>query len=261
MDLPSAESWTYRLLALASLQQTIELLALRREFADDGMFSWRVLRVEHRSLTWPLRLLFGLLLPDRSFVASLWLRLALGGLLFWGHGVSALPLCLLHVAGCVRFRGTFNGGSDYMSVQVLLATSFAWALRGVPLAPAALYVYVAVQLVLSYFLAGIAKLRERAWRDGSALGEFLREPRFATPSGLAEVAEPAALGRPLCWLVVGFECAFPLALLSPRLAVAFMSMGCLFHFAIALAFGLNRFFWAWLAAYPSLLFASTLVHW
>jgi hypothetical protein len=50
-----------------------------------------------------------------------------------------------------------------------------------------------------------------------------------------------------------FELVFPLALLSPQALVIGLGLAVLFHFVNACLFGLNRFFWIWLAAYPSLL--------
>ena len=50
-----------------------------------------------------------------------------------------------------------------------------------------------------------------------------------------------------------FELAFPLALASlATLALALVGAAC-FHLANAFLFGLNRFFWTWIAAYPSLI--------
>jgi len=68
----------------------------------------------------------------------------------------------------------------------------------------------------------------------------------------------ALAGRPrlllaASWAVMLFELLFPLALLHPAALVAALAGAALFHLANALLFGLNRFFWVWLAAYPALL--------
>jgi uncharacterized protein YhhL (DUF1145 family) len=59
--------------------------------------------------------------------------------------------------------------------------------------------------------------------------------------------------RAMAWGVILLELAFPLALLDARLLWAALSLAALFHLANALLFGLNRFLWTWLAAYPALL--------
>lgn len=50
-----------------------------------------------------------------------------------------------------------------------------------------------------------------------------------------------------------FELAFPLALATRPTLVAALALAALFHLANACLFGLNRFFWTWLAVYPALI--------
>ncbi len=68
----------------------------------------------------------------------------------------------------------------------------------------------------------------------------------------------AALVRPLSsigsWAILVFELAFPLAFASPIACTVLLCMGAAFHVANAITFGLNRFLWAWIAAYPALLY-------
>ena len=52
---------------------------------------------------------------------------------------------------------------------------------------------------------------------------------------------------------MGFELLFPLCLLTQPTLIVGLGIAATFHFANACLFGLNRFFWIWLAAYPSLL--------
>jgi hypothetical protein len=105
--------------------------------------------------------------------------------------------------------------------------------------------YIAAQLVLSYFLAGLFKLRDPAWRNGTALAQLLSAPQYRS--------RPLALpfARWLGYGVIAFECAFPLALIDARLLSL---LGIAFHVVNARVLGLNRFLWAWLAAYPALWF-------
>ncbi|MEN8837498.1 MAG: HTTM domain-containing protein, partial [Celeribacter marinus] len=57
----------------------------------------------------------------------------------------------------------------------------------------------------------------------------------------------------MSWAVMGFELAFPLTLLHPIALMAGLLVAASFHFSNALFFGLNRFFWIWICAYPSIL--------
>ncbi len=256
MSLVSCLSWTERLLGFALLLQTLELLQLRRAFSDAGVFRWSILAAEHRALPAPLRWMFAVLLPYRPFLLLLVLRLPLIALLMLGVHVAALPLLLSQLAIGARFRGTFNGGSDYMTVVLLLAVAVGSLRPQSATLLTACLAYVCVQLTFSYFIAGIVKLVKPEWRSGAALAGLLGSNRYGTPRWLARLAARPALARGGAWAVLGFECTFPFALLDARLAVGLLGLGALFHVGNVLAFGLNRFLFAWLAAYPALLYFS-----
>ncbi|MEM1139686.1 MAG: HTTM domain-containing protein, partial [Pseudomonadota bacterium] len=57
----------------------------------------------------------------------------------------------------------------------------------------------------------------------------------------------------MAWLIIIFELIFPLALLSQPLLIAALVLAAVFHLANGVLFGLNRFIWAWIASYPSVL--------
>jgi hypothetical protein len=135
-----------------------------------------------------------------------------------------------------------NGGSDTMTMQILLAAFVASLFPHSARMQYAAAAYVAIQLVLSYFVAGVAKLKQHEWRKGRALPQFLG--RTGSPWLVRS------------WLVMLFECLFPVCLLSPTLTLAFLAFGSLFHLANFYYFGLNRFIFVWLAAYPALLLTS-----
>jgi hypothetical protein len=254
-DATRASEW---LIALAVALQTLELLQLRRSLADDGVWRWSTLRTEHAVLSAPLRGLLRLALPYRAFMALLGLRLTAAlALCAVSRWELLLFLWFTQIASGARFRGAFNGGSDAMTSLILMALSFAALTRPEPLGAKAGLAYIAVQLTLSYVIAGLTKLKEPSWRDGSALGGFLSEPCYAAPRWAALFAAPG-LRRPLAGLVIGFECSFPAAWLDSRLCLLLMAAGAGFHLVNCYVFGLNRFVFAWLAAYPALLFCSQL---
>lgn len=64
------------------------------------------------------------------------------------------------------------------------------------------------------------------------------------------------LARFSSWGVLAFECSFPIALLDIRAGIALLALASGFHLANALILGLNRFFWAWVSAFPALLYWS-----
>jgi hypothetical protein len=116
-----------------------------------------------------------------------------------------------------------------------------------------------VQVTLSYVIAGLVKLRQPDWRSGHALRHFVLASPYGTPGWLRALVQRPALAAGMAWAVIGFECLFPLAWVDPRLCLGLLACGALFHAANLWVFGLNRFFWAWLAGYPALLACCQLV--
>jgi len=256
-----AIAWTQALVALALVLQTLELLWLWRFWSDAGIWRYAVLAPEHRLLGPPLRGLCALSLPARSFGVLLCVRLLAALALGAGYSSGLGPLLLFtQVAICVRFRGTFNGGSDTFSVVLLTGLTLAQLFPGSLLAQKAALLYIAVQLSLTYFISGMAKLQHADWRSGRALANFLGSGRYGTPAGLVRVFSGPLRLSLVSWLVLVFECCFPLAWSGPRTCLAFIGLGLCFHLGTWLLFGLNRFVFAWAAAYPALYWCSQWIH-
>ena len=57
--------------------------------------------------------------------------------------------------------------------------------------------------------------------------------------------------------MIAFEVTFPLALMSEPALILALTLATAFHIANAILFGLNRFVWIWLGAYPSILWLQT----
>jgi hypothetical protein len=162
------------------------------------------------------------------------------------------------VLGCslaisIRFRGTYNGGSDAMLIVVVLALGIARSAPG-PGGAAAGLAYAAAQLVLSYFIAGIAKLREPAWRAGAALPALVRLPHYRAPRWAIAMLSRPVIARWASRAILAFECGIPLAFAHPAACTALLAVGAAFHLGNAIVFGLDRFLWTWLAAYPALIY-------
>ncbi|MEY4582377.1 MAG: hypothetical protein RL701_7080 [Pseudomonadota bacterium] len=248
-----------RALALALLVSSLELLQVRAAFSERGVWRFDILRREHALLPAVLRGLCALLFPYRAFLVLLGLQLIAAALLLCAGVREVLPwLWFSHVAVCVRFRGAYNGGSDAMLLLVALALSVAQIVAPEALVSRACLLYIAVQVTLSYFIAGITKLKEPEWRDGSALTSFLAASTYPAAKRLNAALGPR-LRRVAACGVLAFECLFPLAWLDPRLCGLWLAAGAVFHVLNTFVFGLNRFLFAWLAGYPALLFCSQLL--
>lgn len=237
MTLDEAIAWTSRLAAIAAGIAALELAWVHR--------AWRR----------------GPLARGHAWITAVAVALLLASAATLPWTTSPVPAWLgaaSHIALTMRFRGSYNGGSDAMLWVVLLSLALARTAPDGELARAGL-AYVAAQLVLSYVVAGIAKLGDARWRDGTALAIIARFPRYGAPAWLSRVIA-GPVGRVLAWALLAFELGFPLALLHRDACVVLIGVGVGFHLGNAIAFGLNRFLWTWIAAYPALYFWVTFLH-
>ena len=151
-----------------------------------------------------------------------------------------------------RFQGPYNGGSDRMGLLILCCLCLVY---WVPAQHWQEYIfgYLALQLVLSYFIAGGVKVLNPEWRTGQALQDVFQFSAYPVSESLRGWANRPKLLFLMSWSVILFELLFPVTLLTPITLMVGLTIAALFHLTNAYIFGLNRFFWIWLAAYPSLL--------
>ncbi|MEO0828975.1 MAG: HTTM domain-containing protein [Pseudomonadota bacterium] len=185
------------------------------------------------------RILFGAqILCALALLADVW-----SGAFVWAlWGLSVLQL--------LRFQGPYNGGSDKMAILILTCLGLAHGLAGSRWAEMAL-AYLAVQLVLSYAVSGWVKLTSADWQRGQALRDVFGHSAYPVSDGMRGWARHPRKLWVASWGVIAFETAFPLAFLHPVALCFALTIAALFHGANAVLFGLNRFLWTWLAAFPS----------
>jgi len=150
-----------------------------------------------------------------------------------------------------QFDGPYNGGSDRMSLLVLFCLSLVHVLPD-PYWQQVAFGYLAIQLVLSYVLSGAVKIVNPHWRNGVALRDVFLFSAYPISEDLRKWADWPRLLFFMSWCVILFEIFFPIALMTQSMLIGGLTIAALFHLANAQLFGLNRFFWAWLAAYPSI---------
>lgn len=219
MSLELARRLVEILLALALIQQSLEHL---RGFRDERiLFSARI----------------ALAVLVLAGVASPWPLVGLAG----------LSLLILH-----RFQGPYNGGSDRMGLLILWCLTLS-RLSPSPMLAELAFGYLGAQLTLSYFISGWVKVVNPDWRSGRALRDVFQFSAYPVAESLRAFADRPRLLRAMSWGVMGFELAFPLTLLWTPALVAGLAVAGTFHLANACLFGLNRFFWTWLSAYPAIL--------
>jgi hypothetical protein len=249
---------TELLFAWSLFIQTLEYLRMGKTTANEGLWSWSLQRADIPNAS--ARAWFDVLFKPRVHQLHLLLRL-LAAVWLAAQGASLPLIGFLFVGNLlilIRWRGAFNGGSDFMTLVVLtgllisqVVSVFANPQRGWQ----AGFWYIAIQAITSYFMSGSVKLLRREWRNGSAMTVFLNGAIYGPLSATHPLRNTwlAMLGS---WGFIVWEILFPLSLLDPRLAAVFCTVAALFHFLVFWFFGLNRFFWAWLCAFPAIIWCS-----
>ena len=246
------------LFALSAGIQTLEYLRMRPAMNQHGLWSWAIQRQDIPNAF--AQKMFDGLFSENIFTALLWARLfALFSLVFLGANLGNVTfLFISNLAVLIRWRGAFNGGSDFMTLVVLtglLISQWVAYLEDPELGWRACFWYISIQSMTSYFVSGAVKLLRPEWRNGSAMRIFLNAAIHGPLHEGHALRKPwlATLGS---WTFILWECAAPLALLDTRLALVFCVIALLFHFLVFWFFGLNRFFWAWVASFPAIVWCA-----
>lgn len=151
-----------------------------------------------------------------------------------------------------RFQGPYNGGSDAMTILVLLCLFLSHV------APTRFWQeialgYLAFQLSFSYFQSGYIKIINADWRSGQALQDVFTITAYPLSNSIRKWGQSLRLMFVMSWIVIVFELLFPLAILNYYALLVALIIAAIFHLANACLFGLNRFFWIWPSAYPIIL--------
>lgn len=181
-------------------------------------------------------------------------RAGLSVLLLFGvySPVVLLGLALHSIVVLHRFDGPYNGGSDKMGLLVLYCLCMA-EMAPYDILSHAAFGYLGVQVILSYFISGQVKIMNPAWRSGRALQDVFHFSAYPVSEDLRQLANRPTLLWIMSWAVILFEVLFPLSMFNSQLLIGALIVATAFHIANACLFGLNRFVWFWIAAYPSVL--------
>lgn len=251
----TAIGWVEKLISLALILQTLEYLQLRA--VTVRVWDWEIIRKDFETFPTTFRSALDFFLCSKNFLGILLFRLACAILIFaFPHPLLMFSLLISTVLISLRWRGTFNGGSDFMTLLILMALCVATLFGNSPKIVAGCLWYITLQTCTSYFISGVVKLKKRNWRTGRALSGFMSTTIY-TPSTFQNFFIKYRILLLLSsWMVISFEILFPVCLLGPTLCLLFIGLAGVFHLFIFYTFGLNRFFFAWAAAYPALYFCS-----
>lgn len=259
MSLDLAIDWFTRLLAFSLVIQSIEWISLSKYFSDSDVFVWSIQRRDLRHTSKIFQIFFQYLFADHIYFLHLFMRLCAAlSLVIAPHPMTAIFLFLGTIILLIRWRGAFNGGSDFMSLvtvtglvigtagSVFIDREAAWA---------AAFWYVTIHSMSSYFMSGAVKLLNPYWRKGRALIHFLDGGLYG-PLSEQSVFKHSLIAVVASWGFILWEISFPWTLFDITIAYIYCGIACLFHLLVFRFFGLNRFVWAWVTTFPALLYCA-----
>uniref|UniRef100_Q022R4 HTTM domain-containing protein n=1 Tax=Solibacter usitatus (strain Ellin6076) TaxID=234267 RepID=Q022R4_SOLUE len=263
MDAGTAYSLIVTLASTGVFIASVELLALKSEFEDGGLFGWEVLRTVSRATLYVGSGRPRQLISHPFFVPTVAGARALAALtliLFRNHHAlsTACVLAVITATILMYWRAPFGlDGSDQMFLITFVAVGIHKLFSAdVHIGQASLW-FIAIQGCLSYCVAGVAKVISPVWRSGEAVRRIMGTRTYGTSRSASFVSGRAGTCLALSWLLMLFECTFPLALAFGETGFAvFAVMGIFFHIANAAIMGLNTFVWAFVATYPAILFCA-----
>ncbi|MCG7252759.1 MULTISPECIES: hypothetical protein [Corynebacterium] len=107
---------------------------------------------------------------------------------------------------------------------------------------------ITLQLAFVYFEAGIGKLSQQQWKEGTALWYWFQNSAYAGPSVISDFAlmllSFPLLSGLITWGTIGFQLSLSVTILTIRnfyVRKAFLTVGILFHIAIWIIFALPSF--------------------
>ena len=199
-------------LAIGLMVQTIEYLNLREAMGLQGVWAFSLQGRDFQSAPL-LHALFAWLSRDSVYFWLLLFRL-LACLVLLLAGGSLPLLVFLFLSGVfivMRWRGAFNGGSDFMTMAVItgcLVASFVGFLGDKDLGWRAGLIFIAIQSATSYFISGGVKLLSPEWRNGRALPLFLDGGVYG-PLSRFSAYWFGGVAVIVSWAFIVWECAIP----------------------------------------------------
>ncbi|HTC50203.1 MAG TPA: hypothetical protein VK722_22975 [Candidatus Aquilonibacter sp.] len=178
------------------------------------------------------------------------------------HRGQLLPLLIYVMAAAfLQLRkGLGNNGSDEMLTLTLISVFIA-RLFSTSFATNIALCFIALQLSLSYFTAGVIKLGAPLWRDGQSLTALMSTQTFGNERLYRFLANNPQMAILASAAVYGGEILVAFAPWVPSpVGLMLLGSGLVFHLLVALTMGLNTFLFAFAAAYPAALYTSNLLY-
>ena len=259
LTIETAARITAVIVGIGILQGSLQLLLSLKAFGSSGLFDGNSRQITTRSHGGSRGWMVG-------HSGSVWLRIVViarivcsialitpfqSNLLYASYATIIL-LSSLFLAYQIRYG---KDGSNQISFIILAGLAFTFLLpTSSPFQAVGLY-FIAAQALLAYFAAGISKISNAQWRQGSALQSILNTASYGHPTAAAVLRRRPWLGGFVGWSVIVVEIIFPVALVAPPgVLVALLFAGAMLHLGTAVLIGLDTFFWAFTATFPAIIF-------
>ena len=243
-------------LALSYILVSLEYVTLRRYFTIVSPLSWNL---SPYALERP-KFIAGFAAFSWLGGSSVYLSLCIARvlvsavLLIYGLNIMFAPVVvsfLLSVLALEFLRQPrVLEGSDHMLLVVNTSLLLPAFLPGSSAAYTVAVCFIAVQLAMSYFFAGLAKLASAHWRTGDALTCVMRANVYGQSWLALPMHKHRLFALVMSWTVILWELFFPLLIWIDALMPFMLGFGVAFHVANATVLGLNRFVVIFVSCYP-----------
>lgn len=252
---------TLQILSIGLIIGALEDIFSWSEFKNRNILSWRVFKVSYGSFQKKRAFkLIHYLFDDSLFIYTFFLRLVTAiGMLFisLSHPFLLFILLITHLIllSLVGIRNAYGLDGTFHLYLILLTGISIGILNGIDSSTSLFcLIFIVSQLILAYFISGITKLISPIWRSGKAIRGIFSTTCYGHPLIYQLTHQKKKLSILISLTVIFFEIFFFTVFLDIKICYLFICGGVLFHLSNAYFMGLNNFFFAFMAAYPSLIY-------
>ncbi|HEY9000080.1 MAG TPA: hypothetical protein VIM89_01915 [Mucilaginibacter sp.] len=252
-------------LVIYILIDSFEKISIYKEYLTGGLFSWSLLRKNSffTSRSESFRNFIDVIFPARPWFFLIALRIVCCLSLLVLPTASPLLVCsyavLFIIGSLMNLRNLAYGAeSENRFSLIIIGALLLRSLVPTDMVTLAALWFIALQTCLSYLTAGISKLMNVNWRNGNGFKRIATSYEYTSIKKVnIFFEEHKTLTRSINWLIIVFECAFPVVLFAGRGVLwCFVIGGIILHVTIAIGLRLGKFFWIWVATYPALIYIT-----
>lgn len=245
--------------SIAVIVDAIETIVERHQYSSRGIYNFEILRtykkwMMNRWIDPVYKVLFDY--PNYIILVSIQLVFAILLISHFYRNLSLLfivVILLLHLLKHLRNQYGLDG-ADQLQV-IIFASLVAFYSTSDPLIQKFSIFFLCFQSMLSYFIAGLAKVVSPPWREGTAIAGIINTESFGNRAFAQILINRPLISKMICWWIIFFEFVSPFFIfIGIHGTLFFILSGIVFHLSIAIIMRLNSFFWTFVATYPALIY-------